>query len=290
MTILVTGAAGQVGRECVERGGSDVIGLDRKSLDLRDTAAIQSVFSRLHPRVVINAAAYTAVDKAESEPEAAFAINRDGTARLTTACEQAKIPLIHISTDYVFDGSKTDPYIETDAVNPLGVYGKSKQQGEAALRQTLAQHLILRTSWVFGRYGPNFVKSILRLAREKPELRVVADQYGAPTHAGALADVLLALARRAARGESLPWGTYHYCGAPFTSWHGFAETIISKSAALGLLACRVPVRSITTAEFPTPAQRPANTRLDCALIQDKLDIRPAPWQNGLDEVLKSQAA
>ncbi len=285
MTILVTGAAGQVGRECVERGSGAVIGLDRSTLDLCNAASIATALDRFKPKAVINAAAYTAVDQAEADADSTSAANRDAVALLAQACAREKIPLIHISTDYVFDGGKNSPYSEEDPVNPLGVYAKSKQQGEQVLRQTLTQHLILRSSWVFGRYGTNFVKTIVRLAREKPGLRVVADQHGAPTHAGALAETLLTLARRAAAGETLPWGTYHYCGTPFTSWHGFAETIVERAAALGVLAKPTPVRAITSAEYPTPSPRPANSRLDCARIRETFGIQPQPWRIGLDEVL-----
>lgn len=286
MTILVTGAGGQVGRECVERGGPDVTGLDRASLDLRDATAIAAALDRIKPKAVINAAAYTAVDRAEQDSDTAFAVNHEAVAALAAACAARDIPLLHISTDYVFDGSKPAPYLEDDAVNPLGVYGRSKLQGEQALRAVLPQHLILRTSWVFGRHGPNFVKTMLRLARERPELRVVADQHGAPTEAGALADALLVLARRAAGGESLAWGTYHYSGTPHTTWHAFAEAIVQRGVASGLLAKPVPVRAIATADFPTPARRPANSRLDCSRIHEKLGIKIRPWQSGLEDVLQ----
>ncbi len=285
MTILVTGAAGQVGRECVERGGGEVRGLDRQGLDLCSAAAIAAVLTRLKPKVVINAAAYTAVDRAEQETAVAFAVNRDAVIQLAQACKHARIPLIHISTDYVFDGRKPSPYTENDPVNPLGVYAQSKQQGEQGLRQTLPSHLILRTSWVFGRHGANFVKTMLRLAREKGELRVVADQHGTPTHAGALADALLVLARRAAAGETLAWGTYHYCGAPATTWHGFAQTIIERASVLGILARPIPVRAIASAEYPTPSPRPLNSRLDCARIRETLGLLPQDWRAGLDETL-----
>lgn len=286
MTILVTGAAGQLGRECVERGAARVVGCDRSTLDITNAEALIATLDRLQPKAVINAAAYTAVDKAEQDAATAFAINRDAVASLASACAKRHIPLLHVSTDYVFDGSKSKPYVESDKVNPLGVYGASKQQGEAAVRQEQPQHLILRTSWVFGRYGANFVKTMLRLARERPELRVVADQRGAPTDAGALADVLIALAQRAANGETLPWGTYHYCGAPDTTWHGFAQTIVERAVVLGLLQRPVPVHPISTRDFPTPARRPANSRLDCDHIREKLAVEIRPWQDGLDDVLK----
>lgn len=285
MTILVTGAAGQLGRECVERGGTDVVGCDRHALDITDAKALATVLGRVQPKVVINAAAYTAVDKAEQDAATAFAINRDAVSVLATACAERHIPLLHVSTDYVFDGSKPTPYTEDDAVSPLGVYGASKEQGEAAVRQAQPQHLIVRTSWVFGRYGANFVKTMLRLARERPELRVVADQRGAPTEAGALADVLIALAQRAAGGETLPWGTYHYSGAPHTTWHGFAEAIVAHAAELGLMSRQIPVLPIATHQYPTPARRPMNSRLDCGRIRAKLGAPIPDWHQGLERVL-----
>lgn len=285
MTILVTGAGGQLGRECVERGGPEVTGLDRASLDLRDSAAIAAAVERIKPKAVINAAAYTAVDKAEQDSATAFAVNNEAVAALAAACAARRIPLLHISTDYVFDGAKSTPYVEDDPVNPLGIYGRSKLQGEQALRAAHPQHLILRTSWVFGSYGANFVKTMLRLARERPELRVVTDQHGAPTEAGALADTLLTLARRAVAGEPLAWGTYHYSGTPHTTWHAFAEAVVARGAELGLIPKRIPVQAIATRDFPTPARRPANSRLDCRSIHAKLGAEIPDWHRGLDRVL-----
>lgn len=286
MTILVTGAAGQLGRECVEHGGSTVAGFDRSTLDITNAEALIATLDRINPKAVINAAAYTAVDKAEQDAATAFAINRDAVASLASACAKRHIPLLHVSTDYVFDGSKSTPYTEDDAVSPLGVYGASKEQGEAAVRLALSQHLIVRTSWVFGRYGANFVKTMLRLARERPELRVVADQQGAPTEAGDLAETLLALARRASSGEPLPWGTYHYSGAPHTTWHGFAEAIVSRAAELGLIPKRIPVLPLAAHQYPTPARRPMNSRLDCSRIRAKLGLAIPDWHQSLDRVLQ----
>lgn len=286
MGILVVGAGGQVGRELVRRAGSrPVLGLDRPALDVTDAGAVSVAIARSRAEVVINAAAYTAVDKAESEPAAAFAVNRDGPAALAQACAAAGIPLLHLSTDYVFDGSAPEPYAESAAVAPLGVYGQSKWEGEEAVRCCLPEHLILRVSWVFGAYGNNFVRTMLRLGRERSELRVVADQVGAPTHAGAIAGTLLALADRILRAEALSWGTYHYTGTPVTSWHGFAEAIFDEASAQGLIDRKPLVHPIATAEYPTPARRPANSALDGRRAQTELQLRLMPWREGLRETL-----
>lgn len=290
MKILVTGADGQLGRELTACLGEDALGLNRQALDITDQAAVLGVISRQRPGAVINAAAYTAVDKAEQDAQTAFAINRGGAAHLAQACAGQGIPLLHVSTDYVFDGSKGSPYTESDAPAPTGVYGQSKWAGEQAVREHCARHLILRISWVFGAHGHNFVKSMLRLARERPELRVVDDQHGCPTHAGAAAAQLAGLARKAARGDDLPWGTYHYCGSPATSWHGFASAIVRAAQRHGLIEHTPPIHPIATHEYPTPARRPANSVLDCGHIARELGIQPVPWARGLDEVLRALKA
>jgi dTDP-4-dehydrorhamnose reductase len=235
--------------------------------------------------VAINAAAYTAVDRAEQEPALAFAVNRDGPAHLAAACARSNIPLLHISTDYVYDGAKIDPYVEDDPTTPLGVYGASKLAGDEAVRRLLPRHLILRVSWVFGIHGHNFVKTILRLARERQELRVVADQYGGPTFAGDIADTLLDLAGRIAEIDARDaWGVYHYCGEPVTTWHGFASAIIELARARESLPVKT-VTAITTTDYPTPAARPVNSVLDCAKLAARFGIRPRPWRAGLEALL-----
>ncbi|MEO1632504.1 MAG: dTDP-4-dehydrorhamnose reductase, partial [Bacteroidota bacterium] len=222
MRVLIPGANGQVGRELVARAAQhdiEAMGLTRADLDLNDAKAVRAVVQAHQPDAVVNAAAYTAVDRAESEPDLAFAVNRDGPAALAAACADLGIPLVHFSTDYVFDGAKPEPYVEGDPAAPLGVYGQSKWEGEEAVRAALDRHLILRVSWVFSRHGGNFVKTMLRLGREREALRIVADQHGGPTPASAIADAALVTLRQASERND-DWGTYHFCGAPFTTWHG----------------------------------------------------------------------
>lgn len=291
MSILVVGAGGQVGRELVQRAGSRRLsGVDRAGLDITDAAAVVQAIRRSSARVVINAAAYTAVDKAERETAAAFAANRDGPATLARACAEAGAVLLHLSTDYVFDGSAAQAYQEHDPAAPLGVYGQSKWEGEQAIRAASPQHLILRVAWVFGAHGNNFVRTMLRLGRERDTLRVVADQRGAPTHAGAIAEVLLELADRVLGGEVLPWGTYHYTGAPVTTWHGFAEAIFDEALAAEMITRKPQVEPITTDEYPTPARRPANSALDMTQLGAQLGITAAPWRDGLRETLQQWRA
>lgn len=287
MKVLIVGCYGQVGSELRRQAagrGLAALALDRGELDITDAEAVAAQLAASGAGVVINAAAYTAVDRAEQEPALAYAANRDGPAHLAAACAQLEIPLLHISTDYVFDGQKSGPYREDDPPAPQGVYGDSKWQGEEAVRQRLDRHIILRVSWVFGIDGHNFVKTMLRLARERDELRVVADQHGCPTYAGAIAEVLLELAARIGQGVELPWGTYHYGGTPATTWHSFAEAILAEGSRYETLRART-VTAITTADYPTPARRPANSVLACERIAALLGIRPQPWQTGLQTML-----
>lgn len=265
MRILITGAAGQVGRELVEIAqaqGFVTVGCDSKALNITDANAVRAMLASVQPECVINAAAYTAVDRAESEPELAYAINRDGVSNLAAACRDADIPLLHISTDYVFDGDKSSPYSEADQPNPTSVYGASKLAGEEALAATWHKHVILRVSWVFGRHGNNFVKTMLRLGRERTELNVVADQFGAPTSARAIATVLLAIAKHPQLGgDGLPWGVRHFASDPGVTWYDFARTIFERAAASDLLQQLPTVNPIPSSAYPTPVKRPANSKL-----------------------------
>lgn len=278
-----------LGRDLVARlkaSPYELFAASRSEIDITRQEDVHSHIQKFHPDLVINCAAYTAVDKAETEPEKAFAINRDGAANLATACREHRIPLVHVSTDYVFDGSSYLPYKEDDPVNPLGVYGRSKLEGEETIRARLDEHLIIRTSWLFGAHGNNFVKTMLRLAREREELRVVADQYGCPTWTGHMADALVEISKQILEpGSRPPWGVYHYCGRGETTWYEFAKAIIDEGRRRrDLKATRIV--PITTAEYATPARRPAMSVLNCAKIESTFGIRPGPWQAGLDVVVK----
>src|SRR5438067_5495057 len=286
MKLLVLGAAGQIGHElCRLRWPADyrIAGFDRADIDIADRQAVADAVQRERPDIVINAAAYTAVDRAEREAEAAFAVNATGPALLAAACKAAAIPLIHISTDYVFDGSKEGPYREDDPVNPLGVYGRSKAAGDRAVRAALAEHVILRTAWVYSAHGHNFVRTMLRLASERPVLRVVADQIGSPTSGADAARAIAAIVQRIAAGDD-HWGTYNFASAGAVSWHGFAQAIFDLAAPW-----RGPpptVEAITTADYPTPACRPANSVLDCGRIAEVFGIAPRLWRDALAEVIR----
>src|SRR5580693_9299829 len=246
MKILVFGAGGQIGREVCRAAWPPryaILPLDRKAVDITKSAAVSAMLDRETPDLAINLAAFTAVDRAESEPEAAWAVNCAGAAHIAAACDESATPLIHLSTDYVFDGRKAEPYREEDAVGPLGVYGRSKEAGERAVRAAAARHVILRTAWVFGAYGANFVKTMLRLAAQRPVLRVVADQRGCPTAATDIAAALIVIAEHIERSEA-KWGTYHFAGARAVSWYGFAEAIFNLAAS-ELTACP-QIEAITT--------------------------------------------
>ncbi|NCU02141.1 dTDP-4-dehydrorhamnose reductase [Candidatus Macondimonas diazotrophica] len=286
MNILVTGAGGQLGRELSLRlGPNEAVCLPRAALDLTDPAAVHATFMRLRPQVVINAAAYTAVDRAETERDLAFATNAEAPATLARACAQTGAALLHVSTDYVFNGQSRRPWREADATDPINAYGASKLAGEQAIGSALPRHLVLRTAWVFGAHGANFVRTVLRLARERGALRIIDDQVGSPTWAGHLAEALITLARRIAGGESLAWGTYHYAGAPAVSWHGFAEIIVREAVTQGLLPAAVPIEAIDTAAYPTPARRPAWSVLDGARFAGTFGLKPPDWRIGLTRTL-----
>lgn len=290
MKILVFGAAGQVGRE-VSRAAwppsCELIAMDRNAADITKAAAVSAAIARYQPALVINLAAYTAVDRAETETDMAWAVNCAGAAQIAALCGEGAIPFIHLSTDYVFDGCKAGPYREDDEVNPLGVYGRSKEAGERAVRAATARHVILRTSWVYGAQGTNFVKTMLRLGRERPVLRVVADQRGCPTAAADIAAALIAIAGAIQRG-SAKWSTFHFAGSGNTSWHGFAEEIIDLATRSGAwpVSSRPQVEPITTDQYPTPARRPMNSVLDCSRIAAEFGISAPAWQTSLGPVIR----
>ncbi len=289
MKLLVTGAQGQVGAELIRRGqglGFEMIPASHADLDITSEGAISAFLGSHSPDMVINGAAYTAVDKAETDDDNAHAINTQGVAHLAQVCRKQNIPLLHISTDYVFDGQSSNPYQEDDKPNPQGVYGVSKLAGDIAVVQTMEKYIILRVAWVFGACGQNFVRTMLRLGAEHDALRVVADQLGGPTWAGDIAKTLLIIARRYDEGESIPWGTYHYTGVPVVSWFDFAQAIFTEAVNLGMLEHSPEISPITTAEYPTPAKRPQNSVLNCYKIQQNLGIKQPDWHIGLQKTLQ----
>ena len=284
--VLVIGSEGQLARELARAGWPDgwtVKCVGRPQLDLRLPDQAAAHVEAAAPDLVVNAAGYTNVDLAESEPDLAFLINATGPAAIAGACARLGTPLLTVSTDYVFDGRQSTPYAEDDAVNPIGAYGRSKAKSEALVRAALPEHLILRTSWVFSAFGTNFVRTMRRLGAERPILRVVADQRGCPTAAGDLAGAIIAVCG-AIRSGNQRFGTYHLTNAGATSWHEFAGAIFKDLAARGE---RVPdqVLPITTGEFPTKAARPANSVLDCNRFAQTFGMMMRPWRAALADCL-----
>jgi dTDP-4-dehydrorhamnose reductase len=285
--ILVFGGNGQLGQELTRAGtasATPLVALSHAQADIADPAAVGDAIKRHDPSLVVNAASYTKVDLAETEIEANRRANEIGPAILAAACATAGVPLIHISTDYVFDGTKQGPYVEGDPVAPINSYGRSKAAGERAVRASTPLHLILRTSWIYGEFGQNFLKTILRLAATRDELRVVADQRGCPTSTPDLARAILALAPQLLGGDKI-WGTYHFAGSGVTTWHEFASRIVAAQAPLTGRAPRVT--AITTAEFPTPARRPANSELDSGLFHRVFGFRGRPWTEEADAITRA---
>jgi dTDP-4-dehydrorhamnose reductase len=296
--LLVVGANGQVGRElrrslqplgevvAATRDGTLDDGATGMVADLSDPEALAALVRDVAPVAVVNAAAYTAVDKAESDAIAAFRVNAEAPGMLARACADAGIPLVHYSTDYVFDGQGTRPYREDDPTAPLGVYGASKLAGEEAVRAAGGRHLVFRTAWVYAAHGHNFLRTMLRLGAERDELRVVADQAGTPTPAALIADVTaVALAR--ALGDAAVSGTWHLVAGGRTTWHGFAEAIFAEALVAGLLPRAPRVAPIATADYPTPAKRPAYSCLDTTRLRADFGMVLPDWDQGLREVVAS---
>ena len=277
--ILVTGGSGQLATALA--GGPGVVVVGRPAFDFDRPETIEAAFRAAGPRVVVNAAAYTAVDAAESDAEAAYRANRDGPGTLARLCAEAGIPLIHVSTDYVFDGTKPTPYLETDPVAPQGVYGASKLAGEDAVLRAGGQAIILRTAWVYAATGKNFVRTMLTVGKTRDRLTVVADQHGCPTTATDLADAIRGIIGRLDRTGWQPdyQGVFHAAGSGETTWHGLAVATFAEAARHG---ARVPeVVPIATADWPTPARRPANSRLDCGKLQKTFGVAMPHWRDSL---------
>jgi dTDP-4-dehydrorhamnose reductase len=287
MRIIITGKNGQVARALVERVGRfpkiSIAAVGRPQLDLENAATVLPTIADARPDLIVNAAAYTAVDRAEEEPQRAFAINRDGAGEVAAAANALGIPLIHLSTDYVFSGSKLGAYVENDETGPLGIYGKSKLAGELAVRSSNPTALILRTSWVYSPFGTNFVKTMLRLATERTRLNVVDDQVGNPTSAFDLADAILKIAPRVREQDGVG-KTFHTAGTGSVSWYGLARHVIEVSKLVG--GPESDVVPISTSEYPTPALRPANSRLDTSAFQLRFGFVLPGWKESVEETVR----
>lgn len=284
MRIAVTGRTGQVVQSLIHRGpqaGATVIAIGRPALDLARPEGVLAALAEARPDCIVNAAAYTAVDKAEAEEALAMAVNAEGAGAVAAAARQLGVPVIQISTDYVFDGALPRPWREDDATGPLGAYGRSKLAGERAVAAAHADHVILRTAWVYSPFGQNFVRSMLRLARTREEIGVVADQIGSPTAATDLADAILSVAAGlvARPGDGPLRGVFHAAGGGEASWADLARAVFAVSRAIGGPAAAV--RAIGTADYPTPARRPANSRLDCGLLAQRHGVALPPWRDSL---------
>lgn len=288
MNLLIIGSNGQLGWEICRQGKErdcNIIALDIPEIDITNRYDLNEKLSPIDFDLLVNCAAYTAVDQAESEHELAYAVNRDGPSFLAEICAERSVPLVHVSTDYVFSGNKDGCNLETDLVEPLGVYGKSKSEGEARVRTILGNHLILRTSWLYGVHGHNFVKTMLKLGKEREEIRVVDDQYGCPTFAADLAEAILNIVSRYNNDQEITWGTYHFCGSGSTTWHGFASKIFEIAKAYDQLKVE-NVIPIKTTEYPTPAERPKNSVMDCSMLKGCFNINPPLWEDSLDVMLR----
>jgi dTDP-4-dehydrorhamnose reductase len=287
MNLLITGAKGQLGTELMRQGpdrGIQTFPVDLPEVDITRPDPVRAAIRDSGAALVINCAAYTQVDLAESQEMLAYQVNSLGPAILSHVCAEAQIPLIHVSTDFVFDGSKKTPYQETDPISPMSVYGKSKAVGEAVVERILGRHIIIRTAWLYALQGQNFVRTILRLGAERDSVRVVSDQLGSPTCAADLADAILTISEAIRTKEDIAWGTYHYCGQGVISWHEFAQAILDIGKAF------IPMKTtrvdpISTDQYPTPAKRPAYSALNCEKIQNAFGIVPKPWRGSLEKTL-----
>jgi dTDP-4-dehydrorhamnose reductase len=293
MKLLLTGPNGQVGFELRRALAplGEVIALDRSRCDLTDPESLRAAIREACPDIIVNPAAYTAVDKAESDETTARAVNAIAPGIIGKEAARLRALVIHYSTDYVYDGTKEAPYLESEPTNPLSVYGRTKLEGEQALTASGARHLIFRTSWVYGVHGANFLKTILRLAREREELRIVADQFGAPTGAALIADAtaqVIGQFLRTDKKENFPSGIFHLTASGATSWHEYAVLIAQRAQAAGILLKLKPdrIQPIPASDYPVPAPRPQNSRLDCGLLQSAFGIRLPRWDIGLEHALE----
>ncbi|WP_421402701.1 dTDP-4-dehydrorhamnose reductase [Agrobacterium fabrum] len=290
MRLAVTGKNGQVVSALLALASDEleIVALGRPEVDLAQPETVLRALREAKPDVVVSAAAYTAVDNAESEPDLAFAVNRDGAGAVARAAMELGVPLIHLSTDYVFDGTKTTAYVETDLTGPTSVYGRSKLEGEKAVAENTPNHAILRTAWVYSEYGNNFVKTMLRLGESRDEINVVADQLGCPTSANDIAVAIIEIARRLSDDLSVRLrGIFHLSGTGETNWANFATQIFKFSAEDG--GKSIIVNNITTAQYPTPARRPANSRLDCSKLEEVYGIKLPTWQTSTRAVVTALA-
>ncbi|MGR5444035.1 dTDP-4-dehydrorhamnose reductase [Vibrio jasicida] len=288
MRVLVTGCNGQVGyfltKILTDKENVELLAVDREELDITNQEAVIRTVKAFKPTIIINAAAHTAVDKAEQEVDLSYAINRDGPKFLAEAAHDIGAALLHISTDYVFDGKKSSEYVERDATNPQSVYGSSKLAGEMAVAEACEKHVILRTSWVFAEHGNNFVKTMLRLAIGRNELSIVCDQFGGPTYAGDIAKALAEIAERISNGEQVEYGIYHYSGLPYVSWYEFAEVIFEAAIEDKVLSHKPTLSRIRTEQYPTPAKRPNNSALSSKKITDAFAIDASDWRGAVRDV------
>jgi dTDP-4-dehydrorhamnose reductase len=284
---FITGGTGQVGTELIRRADAwkiDIVAPKRADMNIINEIQVNSQLDYIRPDIVINSAAFTAVDVAENDKDVAFRVNCDALKIMANSCKRLSIPLIHLSTDYVFDGTKTTSYDENDLTCPIGIYGKSKESGENAIREILIEHIILRTSWVYAAHGTNFVKTMLRIGKEREFLNVVDDQFGAPTFAGDIAEAILSITNQVLKKKDVDfWGTYHYTARGQATWKGFAEEIFDEKA--NWVSKKPSIIGIPSSQYPTPAKRPVNSVLNCSKVDAIFNPPRREWQLGLAEVL-----
>lgn len=286
--LLLLGASGQIGMSLTRQAeamGMSYIAPSHHELDICNSEQVTTVFECYRPKIVINAAAYTAVDKAEHEAESAYLINGFSVACLAKCTNLYGSVFIHLSTDYVFDGEHEGAYSEVDTPNPISVYGSSKLLGDLKVAENCSRYIILRTSWVFGKFGDNFVKTILKLSRDSKKLTVVSDQIGAPTYSGDIASALLEICSKISEPDFAQWGTYNFSGSPYVSWYEFAKEIVDAAFEQGLLSSVPEVIAIPSSDYITPAKRPANSSLDCSKIKSVFGIEPSDWKHTLTELM-----